>query len=46
MQHHLITAAILGVAVILYGVGLSGLGTAAFIVGGVFELWFWVRLIS
>lgn len=46
MKYHLITAAILLVALILYGLGLSGLGDVAFISGGACELWFWMRLIS
>ncbi|TAN68119.1 MAG: hypothetical protein EPN17_09765 [Methylobacter sp.] len=46
MKHHLITAAILLVALTFYGLGLVGLGLVAFISGGICELWFWVRLIS
>ena len=45
MKRHLITVAILLVALALYVLGLSGLGVAAFIAGAVFELWFWVRLV-
>jgi hypothetical protein len=45
MKRHLITVAILLVALALYGLGFSGLGGAAFIAGAAFELWFWVRLI-
>ncbi len=46
MKHHLITVAILLVALTLYALGFSGLGVAAFVVGAAFELWFWARLIS
>ena len=46
MKYHLITVAILLVAFILYGLGLSGFGDIAFIAGGACELWFWVRLFS
>ena len=45
MKRHLITVAILLVALALYALGFSGLGVAAFIAGAAFELWFWVRLI-
>jgi hypothetical protein len=46
MKRHLITIAILLVALTLYALGFAGLGAAAFIVGAAFELWFWVRLIA
>jgi hypothetical protein len=46
MKHPFITFAILLVAALLYGLGLAGLGVVALIVGGVFELWFWVRPFS
>ena len=45
LKRHLVTAAILLVAIALYAMGFSGLGAAAFIAGAVFELWFWIRLI-
>jgi hypothetical protein len=45
MKRHLITFAILLVALTLYALGFSGMGMAAFIAGAVFELWFWVRVI-
>lgn len=44
MKYHLITAAILLVALTFYAFGYSALGGVAFVIGGVFELWFWVRL--
>jgi hypothetical protein len=44
MKRHLITFAILLVALALYALGYSGMGAAAFVAGAVFELWFWVRL--
>jgi hypothetical protein len=43
MKYHLITVAILLVALVFYAFGYSGLGWFAFAIGGVFELWFWVR---
>lgn len=45
MKRHLITAAILLVALALYALGFTGSGAAAFVAGAAFELWFWVRLI-
>jgi hypothetical protein len=45
MKHPFITFAILLVAALLYSLGLAGLGVVALIVGGVFELWFWLRLL-
>ncbi|WP_169740999.1 hypothetical protein [Methylomicrobium agile] len=44
MKYHLITAVILLVALVFYGLGYSSLGGIAIVIGGVFELWFWVRL--
>lgn len=46
MKRHLITGMILMIALALYGYGSSGLGAAAFIAGGLFELWFWVRVLD
>lgn len=46
MKRHLFTAAILLAALVLYGLGMTGLGIAAFVAGGAFELWFWIRLLS
>ena len=46
MKRHSITAAILLAALVLYGLGMTSLGIAAFIAGGIFELWFWIRLFS
>jgi hypothetical protein len=45
MRHHLITAALLLVAIALYIVGLSGAGTMAFLTGIAFETWFWARIV-
>ena len=45
MHNHLVTVVILIVALVLYWAGYSGAGNIAFIAGGVFELWFWVRLL-
>ena len=45
MKRHLITVAILLIALTLYGLGFSGWGIVAFVAGAAFELWFWVRLI-
>lgn len=44
MKRHLITVMILLVALVFYALGYSTLGGVAFVVGGVFELWFWVRV--
>jgi hypothetical protein len=44
MKYHLIAVAILMVALTFYVLGYSSLGGIAFVVGGVFELWFWARL--
>lgn len=44
MKYHLVSAAILLAALILYGLGSSSAGNLAFIVGAVCELWFWLRL--
>lgn len=46
MKRHSITAAILLAALALYGLGMTSLGIAAFVAGGAFELWFWIRLLS
>jgi len=45
MRHHLVTAAILLAALVLYGLGFSGAGAIAIGAGAAFELWFWVRII-
>lgn len=45
MKHHLITVTILLVALTCYLAGYSGAGKIAFIVGAIFETWFWIRLI-
>jgi hypothetical protein len=44
MKQHLITAAILLVALVFYVLGYSSLGGIAIVIGGVFEFWFWVRI--
>jgi hypothetical protein len=46
MKYHLITAALLLLALVFYALGYSGFGWLAIAVGAVFELWFWVRLFS
>jgi hypothetical protein len=46
MKHHLLTGAILSVALTFYCLGLSGLGFIGFLAGGLCELWFWVRLFA
>ncbi|MFA6920870.1 MAG: hypothetical protein WC216_03430 [Gallionella sp.] len=45
MNRHLITLATLLTALAFYGLGMTGLGIAAFAAGGIFELWFWIRLL-
>ena len=45
MKQHLVTAALLLVAIAFYLVGLTGVGILAFAVGAVFETWFWVRVL-
>jgi hypothetical protein len=45
MQRHLLTAAILLAALVLYGPGFSGLGAIAVGAGAALELWFWVRIL-
>lgn len=46
MNRHLVTIALLVAALALYVLGIKGWGLAFFVAGGVFELLFWVRLIS
>ncbi|MCQ8116556.1 hypothetical protein [Methylomonas rosea] len=46
MQNHVVTVIILILALALYFAGYSGAGNLAFIVGGLFELWFWIRLLG
>jgi hypothetical protein len=45
MKRHLVTVALLLVAIVFYLAGLSGAGILAFAVGVVFESWFWVRVL-
>jgi hypothetical protein len=40
MQNHVVTLIILVIALAFYFAGYSGVGNIAFIVGGLFELWF------
>jgi hypothetical protein len=44
IKYHLVTIAILIIALAFYAWGYSGLGGFAFAIGAVFEIWFWVRL--
>jgi hypothetical protein len=44
MNYHFITVVILLVALACYTLGYSNLGGIAFVIGGGFELWFWVRI--
>lgn len=43
MRYHLLTVAILVVALVLYAGGVSGGGAALMTLGAALELWFWVR---
>ena len=45
MKHHLATAFLLLIAIALYFAGLAGAGTAAFLAGVAFEIWFWARIL-
>lgn len=45
MHRHLITAAILLLAIALYSFGMSGGSALLFAAGAVLELWFWVRVL-
>ena len=45
MKRHLITVALLLVAIAFYLVGLASAGILAFTVGALFEIWFWVRIL-
>jgi hypothetical protein len=45
MQRHLVTAAILLAALVLYSLGFSGAGVLALGAGAALELWFWVRIL-
>ncbi len=46
MKSRSITVIFLLAAVVFYALGYAGWGWSAFAIGAVFELWFWVRLIS
>lgn len=43
MKHHLVTAAILSLALMLYGIGMRGGGLALLAAGVACEWWFWVH---
>ena len=43
MKHHLLTVAILLMAVVFYLIGLGGGGAVLVCAGAALELWFWVR---
>lgn len=45
MKYHVITAILFLIAMVLYMAGLAGAGTVAFVAGGAFEVWFWVRVV-
>jgi hypothetical protein len=44
MKYHLVTFAVLMIALAFYALGYSSLGWLAFAIGAVFEIWFWLRL--
>lgn len=44
MKQHLISIALLAVALACYLAGYSGAGNLAFVIGAIFETWFWIRL--
>jgi hypothetical protein len=46
VRRHVVTVAILSIALVVYETGSSGPGIAALAAGAAFELWFWVRLIG
>ena len=45
MKRHLVTVALLLVAIAFYLVGVASVGILAFTVGALFEIWFWVRVL-
>ena len=45
MRYHLVTVAVLLVALALYAVGMHAGASLVFLTGAVFELWFWVRVV-
>ena len=45
MKYHVVTAALLLIAVALYVAGLSGAGVVVFFAGVAFEAWFWARIL-
>jgi hypothetical protein len=44
MTYHLLTVAMLLVALALYAVGMHEGGSLVFLMGAALELWFWVRV--
>jgi hypothetical protein len=44
MKRRLVTLAFLGLAIVCYGLGAAGPGTAFLVLGGIAELIFWFRL--
>jgi hypothetical protein len=46
MTHHVLTAAILLLALTLYAFGMSGGGSLLLALGAAMELWFWVRVLQ
>ncbi len=45
MKYHVVTVALLLLALALYSVGMRSGGVVAFLAGAACELWFWVRVI-
>jgi len=45
MKHHLLSAAILIAAVVMYSAGSVAGGSVLVFAGGGLELWFWARLL-
>jgi hypothetical protein len=43
MKHWMVTILILAIALACYSVGLSGPVVPLIVLGGAFELWFWIR---
>lgn len=44
MKYHVLTAIIFAVALGLYSLGFGAGALGVALLGGVFELWFWIRL--
>jgi len=45
MRRHLLTTALLILALLCYTLGAAAQGTALLVLGGVAELFFWIRLV-